>query len=147
MAVIRAACRAEQLLDLLIGESLNQPGLAKRRFTSALHNLARLGEADDPATARERYERAARAGELRAAVNLARMMLEGAGGPQDVVSALEWTRKAADGGTAAGLNNLGRMYELGLGVTADAAEARRLYGEAAALGYELAAENLARLGG
>ena len=117
------------------------------RIPAALHNLARLGEADDPATARERYERAARAGELRAAVNLARMLLEGAGGPQDVVSALEWTRRAADGGNAAGLNNLGRMYELGLGVTADATEARRLYGEAAALGYELAAENLARLGG
>jgi TPR repeat protein len=117
------------------------------RIPAALHNLARLSEFDDPVTARERYERAAKAGELRAAVNLARMMLEGSGGPQDIVGALEWTRRAADGGNAAGLNNLGRMTELGLGVTADAAEARRLYTEAAALGYELAAENLARLGG
>jgi TPR repeat protein len=81
-----------------------------------------------------------------AAVNLALMMIEGTGGPQDFASALQWTRKAADAGNAAGLNNLGRMYELGLGVDADLAEARRLYGEAAALGYELASENLARLG-
>lgn len=117
------------------------------RLPAALHNLARLTEADDPFWARERYEIAASGGELRAAVNLARMMLEGTGGPQDVASALEWTRRAAEGGNAAGLNNLGSMYELGLGVPADAAEARRLYGEAAALGYELAAENLSRLGG
>ena len=117
------------------------------RIPAALHNLGRLSEADDPGQARERYERAARAGELHAAVNLARMLLAGAGGPVDVAGALQWTRRAADGGNAVGLNNLGRMYELGLGVPADAAEARRLYGAAAALGYALAADNLARLGG
>jgi TPR repeat protein len=118
----------------------------------AKHNLARLEEEgtgtdlylDD---ARQLYEEAAKAGELRAAVNLALMMLQGTGGPQDIAGALDWTRKAADGGNAAGLNNLGRIYELGLGVDADADEARRLYGEAAALGYDLAAENLSRLGG
>lgn len=114
---------------------------------AALHNLARLTETEDPERARERYEQAARAGELRAAVNLALMLLQGTGGPQDIAGALAWTRKAADAGNAAGLNNLGRMYELGLGVDADSGEARRLYGESAALGYELASENLARLGG
>jgi TPR repeat protein len=117
------------------------------RVPAALHNLARLTEIEEPDRARERYERAAQAGSLPAAVNLALMLLEGAGGPQDVAGALVWTRKAADGGNAAGLNNLGRMYELGLGIDADGAEARRLYGEAAALGYELASENLDRLGG
>ena len=116
------------------------------RVPAALHNLARLGEADDPAQARERYERAARAGQLSAAVNLGLMMLTGAGGPQDVAGAFHWTRKAADGGNAAGLNNLGRLYELGLGVAADPAEARRLYGAAAALAYTLAVDNLDRLG-
>lgn len=114
---------------------------------AALHNLARLSETDDPERARQRYEEAAKGGSLVAAVNLAMMMIEGAGGPQDFASALTWTRKAADGGNAAGLNNLGRMYELGLGVDADENEARRLYGEAAALGYGLAGENLTRLGG
>ena len=116
------------------------------RVPAALHNLARLAEADDPAQARERYERAARAGQLSAAVNLGLMMLTGAGGPQDVAGAFHWTRKAADGGNAAGLNNLGRLYELGLGVAADPAEARRLYGAAAALAYTLAVDNLDRLG-
>jgi TPR repeat protein len=118
----------------------------------AKHNYARLEEEGtafeaSPANARELYEEAAQAGELRAAVNLALMMLQGAGGPQDIEGAFAWTKRAADGGNAAGLNNLGRMYEQGLGVAADAAEARRLYGEAAALGYELAAENLNRIGG
>jgi TPR repeat protein len=117
------------------------------RIPAAIHNLARLTEAEFPDRARERYERAAKAGYLPAAVNLALMLLEGRGGPQDITAALDWTRRAAEGGNAAGLNNLGRMVELGLGAAADPAEARRLYGEAAALGYELAAGNLARLGG
>ena len=116
----------------------------------AKHNLARLEEDGQEGTledARSLYEEAARAGELRAAVNLALMLLQGSGGPQDIPGAFSWTRRAADGGNAAGLNNLGRMYEMGLGVDADAAEARRLYEQAAALGYDLASENLSRLGG
>lgn len=117
----------------------------------AKHNLARLEEdgltQGSPEEARQLYEEAARAGELRAAVNLALMLLEGKGGPQDIAGAFTWTERAAKGGNAAGLNNLGRMYELGLGVDASADEARRLYQQAAALGYELASENLSRLGG
>ena len=115
------------------------------RFPPALYNIARLREQDAPDRSRERYETAARAGEWRAAVNLALMLIEGRGGPQDLAGAVEWTRRAASAGNLAGINNLGRMYELGLGVTADLEEARRLYGEAAALGYALAAENLERL--
>src|SRR5690606_28992498 len=109
---------------------------------ASLHNLARLGEATDPVRSRQRYGEAVARGELRAAVNLALMLLQGTGGPQDIAGALALTRQAAEGGNAAGFNNLGRMYELGLGVPTDPAEARRLYTEAAALGYPLAAENL-----
>ena len=85
--------------------------------------------------------------EMRAAVNLALMMLQGTGGPRDIDAAFSWTKRAADAANAAGLNNLGRLYELGLGVAANLDEARRLYSEAAALGYGLASDNLSRLDG
>ena len=90
---------------------------------------------------------AAEGGEMRAAVNLGLLYMDGLGTPVDYAKALKWTEMAADKEQPIGLNNMGHIYENGLGVDVDLALARSYYQRSADLGYQLAVDNLARLDG
>ena len=88
---------------------------------------------------------AAEGGEMRAAVNLGLLYMDGTGTDVDFVEALKWTKMAADEDQPIGLNNMGHIYENGLGVDVDLALAKTYYEQSAAQGYQLAIDNLARL--
>jgi uncharacterized protein len=90
---------------------------------------------------------AAEGGEMRAAVNLGLLYLDGLGTEVDYAEALRWTELAAEAGQPIALNNLGHIYENGLGVPANRQTAIDYYQRSADQGYELAADNLARLVG
>ena len=96
------------------------------------------------AVAVEYWEKAAQAGHLKAATELAGIYLEGDDGvPMNKARALELLNKAANGGYAEAQNSLGVCYMTGKGVPEDALEAVKWFEKAAEQGEEFAMKNLA----
>lgn len=85
---------------------------------------------------------AARAGDPRSQLELARRYLQGDGIEQDFAEASEWFREAAIQGVANAQYNLAVLYERGLGVTKDDVRALLWYHSAAEQSHPLAQYNL-----
>jgi peptidyl-prolyl cis-trans isomerase A (cyclophilin A) len=104
-----------------------------------------LARPEDPAEAARWFLRAAKAGHLLAAHNLANALAAGRGMAKDEAAAVRWWIVAASHGDAVPQRRLGEAYAKGLGVTANLEEARRWYADAAQRGDRTAREALARL--
>jgi hypothetical protein len=94
------------------------------------------GRDGDKAKARQFYEMGANLGDLAAGENLARMQLDGEGGPVDHTAAAQWLQKAADSGDGMSCLYLARLYHTGDGVPHDEQQAMALLEKAANLGVE-----------
>ena len=103
------------------------------------------GVAQDYATARQLYERAAARGHAGAQYNLGVLYSKGRGVPQDYATARLLYEQAAAQGNASAQINLGELYQNGQGVPQDYARARQWWERAAAQGYEMAQFNLGLL--
>lgn len=92
------------------------------------------------------YRKAAEQGYASAQIDLGTCYSSGKGVTQNYSEAVKWFRKAAEQGLAAAQYNLGICYYYGLGVTQNLSEAVKWYQKAAEQGYELAKEELKKLG-
>jgi TPR repeat protein len=88
----------------------------------------------DEAKAATYYDFAARAGDVRAMTNLAKMRVLGIGVPRDGAKGMELYRRAAAGGSVAAKYELGLMYLEGKVAPRDPAKAKKLLEEAARSG-------------
>ena len=88
----------------------------------------------DEAKAAAYYDFAARAGDVRAMRNLAKMRVLGIGVPRDGAKAMELYRRAAAGGSVVAKYELGLMYLEGKVAPRDPAKAKKLLEEAAKSG-------------
>jgi len=109
-----------------------------------IYEFGEPGVGVDLARAREAYQAAARGGHARAMTNLAFLLDEGKGGPEDNAQAAVWYRKAADLGNTRAMNNLAVLMADGEGVPKDEDGAIRLWRRAAREGNETAQKNLRR---
>lgn len=90
-------------------------------------------------------EKAADAGDLKAASNLGWLLLQGEHVPRDVGKAVFWLGKAADGGLTIAQSLLGDLYRDGRGVPPDTLKADSLYRAAYERGFADAGYKLADL--
>lgn len=88
----------------------------------------------DEAKAAAYYDFAARAGDVRAMRNLAKMRVLGIGVPRDGAKGMELYRRAAAGGSVVAKYELGLMYLEGKVAPRDPAKAKKLLEEAAKSG-------------
>lgn len=88
------------------------------------------------------YLAAAQSGHARAMYNLALMLKNGEGVPEDDAEAVKWLHAAAEKGVAGAMNSLGRSYDEGEGVAIDDAQAVVWYRAAAENGNLSAMRNL-----
>jgi uncharacterized protein len=119
---------------------------ADRGSTAAMVELGVLlatgsGVAKDPAQARKLFERAAEAGNPRAAVNLA-ALTETGGAPPDPVKARALLSRAAEANSAEAQYQLGLMEADGIGGPKDDVGARALFERAAAQDHPGALERM-----
>ena len=115
--------------------------LAERGDPEAQYRLGLLheegvGEAADPAAARDWYRAAAHQGHAAAQFALARLVQF-----EDPEAAVQWYRRAAEAGSPGAAFNLALILENGQGVPVDREAAARLYEFAFAEGVEQAALN------
>jgi TPR repeat protein len=117
---------------------------AKNGNARGVSNLAALngGASSNPAEARALLAKAAEANSPDAQYQLAMMMVEGTGGPQDDVAARALFEKAAAQGHADAMVWSGAFAQLGRGGAQDSSLAKTYFEKAAALGNE---EGKARL--
>jgi TonB family protein len=100
------------------------------------------GGPQDYQEARERYEKAAAAGDAVAMSNLGNLYYYGHGVPQDYRKAREWYEKAAANGNAAAMRNLGDLYHNGQGVPQEYRRAKEWSEKAADAGDAVAMGNV-----
>jgi len=136
-------------LGVLLGTGsgvAKDPAVARKLFERAakngnargVSNLAALngGASSNPAEARALLAKAAEANSPDAQFQLAMMMVEGAGGPQDDVAARALFEKAAAQGHADAMVWSGAFAQLGRGGAQDSSLAKTYFEKAAALGNE-----------
>jgi TPR repeat protein len=97
------------------------------------HGIAQF-QAGDKTGAFASFLSAARAGHVKAAVQVGWCYEFGEGVKQSESQAAQWYRTGADGGNSRGQNNLGALYESGRGVSEDWVEAAKWYAKSAAQG-------------
>jgi uncharacterized protein len=119
---------------------------ADRGSTAAMVELGVLlatgsGVPKDPSQARKLFERAAEAGNPRAAVNLA-ALTEISGAPSDPVKARALLSRAAEANSAEAQYQLGLMAAEGIGGPKDDVAARALFEKAAAQDHPAALERM-----
>ncbi|THD58516.1 tetratricopeptide repeat protein [Phenylobacterium sp.] len=130
------------------GPDAPPPNGASALFTALLTlPPAALAEAlaADPAEAAPLVQAAAEVGLAEGQLRLGRMLLEGAGLPQDRQAAFRWFHCAAEQGCVEAWNMLGRCLENGWGVAADFAGAAHWFARAADAGDAWAQYNLGHL--
>jgi TPR repeat protein len=137
------ACAANQQMPEAIGAYRRA---ADKGSTAAMVELGVLlatgsGVAKDPAQARKLLERAAEAGNPRAAVNLMNLP-ESGGAPPDSAKARALLSKAVDGNSAEAQYQLGMMTADGIGGPKDDVAARALFEKAAAQGHPAALKRM-----
>jgi hypothetical protein len=103
------------------------------------------GRALDKTKARAFYAKGAALGDLGACKSLARMEINGEGGPVDHAGAARWLETAAGGKDADSCMRLALMYHNGDGVARDEQRAVALLEEACALGAPEACQTLERM--
>ena len=84
------------------------------------------------------FRQAAELGEMRAALEMGRMLYQGHDTPQDNAQALKWFRKAADAGSAQGMLYVGLMTAKGAGTDRDERQGAMWCRKAADAGYSAA---------
>jgi len=99
----------------------------------------------DPADAAPWVELAARHGLAGGQLRLGRMLLDGAGMPQDGAAALGWFKTAARSGDAEAMNMVGRCYENGWGTAKDSEVAAGWYRRSAEAGHDWGEYNYANM--
>ena len=99
-------------------------------------------EQQDYATALEKWQTLAEAGNAEAQNNLGILYNQGQGVAQNYAQARAWFEKAAAQGHANAQNSLGFLYAEGQGIAQDYGQARAWYEKAAAQGYAKAQYNL-----
>lgn len=90
----------------------------------------------------DKLEPAAKEGDRKALVYLARMYYEGRGVEKDVVRAIRLFRSAAEAGDSKAMVTVGYAYSNGIGVSTDNARAVKWYRKAADAGNAVAQRNL-----
>ena len=107
---------------------------AEKGYAPAMNYLGyRLISGDVAAVGRDAeeglmwLEKAAEAGDIKAASNIGWLLIEGKDVPQDLENAARWLAKAADGGLPIAQSLLGDLYRDGRGVAADTVTADSLY--------------------
>ena len=103
------------------------------------------GMAQDYATARGWYEKAAAQGHAWAQTQLGQLYADGRGVPQDYKKARQWWEQAALQGNAQAQFNIGQLYTNGRGMAQDYTTARGWYEKAAAQGHAWAQAQLGQL--
>lgn len=104
------------------------------------------GVARDSAAAATWYERAARAGNVDAMVNLAALLRNGRGVPRDPRAAATWLERALPHDGLFAPFELGQMYAAGEGIARDVQRAEELFRRALASGHPEARKALRLLG-
>ena len=89
---------------------------APAQYRLGSHYERGVGVDKDARKAREWYQRAAEAGNVRAMHNLAVLSAEGVDGKPDYAAAASWFRKAAEFGVRDSQYNLAILYARGLGI-------------------------------
>lgn len=118
-------------------------GLATAEDGLGIVFLHGLGVAEDAATARLWFEKAAAQGLPSAQSKLGWLYRNGLGGlARDPAEAARWFERAAAQGSEEGRYNLAGLYAQGLGVAQDLGRARALFREAAEAGFPLAQNDL-----
>ena len=100
------------------------------------------GAAQDYGEARERFQKAADAGNADAMASMGWLYEKGYGVAQDYGKAREWFQKAADAGNTYAMANLGELYEKGYGVAQDYGKAREWFQKTAHKGNKWAMSEL-----
>lgn len=134
------AARVEGL-GLLLAREERENAAATELYRKGVSLLA----ARNATAALEAFQRSARAGSARAALNAAVMLYKGDGVPRDLPAAAAWMRAAAESGYSKAEFMLGWFYETGKGVPQNDAEASAWYSRARAGGHPDAERALARL--
>jgi len=101
--------------------------------------------AADPGFLAERMQQAAIAGDVKAQLGLAHMLLEGHGAERDPAAAFRWFQLAARSGHPDAINMVGRCHELGWGTVLNTRMAAQCYRAAGEMGHAWANVNLAML--
>jgi uncharacterized protein len=122
---LKSATVARALFALVLAIAPLSALHAQDATTSALTEAKTATDMGDLARALDLYRQAAEAGSTDAAIQLARLHLEGGKGlATDYGEARLWAQRAADEGDSRGLLYLGRIWMEGLGVAADTEKAR-----------------------
>ena len=99
----------------------------------------------DPAFLAARLQQAAVAGDVKAQLGLAHMLLEGHGAERDPEAAFRWFQLAARSGHPDAINMVGRCHELGWGTALNTRMAAQCYRAAGDMGHAWANFNLAMI--
>ena len=118
---------------------LAPPSQAQQTGASApaqMEAIEKAYAAEDYATARAGLLELATAGDALAQARLARLLLDGRGGPADPAGAVDWLQKSVQGDNAQAMVLLGQLYLYGAaGLTADPQQAVDLLTRAARAGH------------
>jgi TPR repeat protein len=139
-----SAANAAQIMDHLEMDSDRGTNGLSCYLVGFAYDTGR-GRAPDKIKARVFYARGAALGDLGACKNLARMEINGEGGPVDHADAAQWLEKASAGKDAESCMRLAMMYHNGDGVARDEQRAIALLQEACALGVPEACQTLQRI--
>lgn len=118
LAAVSSFERGVRLLDKAASEKEKEEGMtlitgaADAGYPDAQFFLGLVSESQEPAKARDWYVKAAKSGNIRAAVKAATMYEEGRGGDIDKDQALRWHRVAAEGGVAESAFKVAKAKEL-----------------------------------
>ena len=122
-------------LALLLAASAAH-ALSDSEKTALIAAAQQAYQRQDYATAREKWQTLAEAGDAAAQHILGYFYYNGQGVAQDYGKAREWWEKAAAQENASAANNLGLLYKEGQGVAQDYGKAREWLEKAAAQGNE-----------
>jgi hypothetical protein len=139
-----APADAQQIFDHLENDSVRATNGLTCYLVAVAYDTG-LVRPKDKSKARQLYAQAAALGDLGACKNLARMELNGEGGPPDHAEAARWLEKAADGKDAQSCLRLALMYHNGDGVAQDGQRAIALLEQACGLGETEACQALQRM--